>query len=83
MSKYLVLHTKDAVRTILKPKVMRSFYQQLSRGHVYIDFIKWQYQQKPQSSSQLLEWLDYLLRQQSISVLIVSRHATIQRNDSY
>lgn len=40
MSKYLVLHTKDAVRTILKPKVMRNFYQQLSRGHVYIDFIK-------------------------------------------
>lgn len=42
MSKYLVLHTKDTTRRILKPKVMRSFYQQLSRGHVYIDFIKWQ-----------------------------------------
>jgi len=36
----LVLHTKDTTRRILKPKVMRSFYQQLSRGHVYIDFIK-------------------------------------------
>ena len=40
MSKYLVLHTKDTVRTIRKPKIMRSFYQQLSRGHVFIDFIK-------------------------------------------
>ena len=36
----LVLHSKDTTRRILKPKVMRSFYQQLSRGHVYIDFIK-------------------------------------------
>lgn len=37
---HLILHSKNTVRVIRKPKLMRSFYQQLSRGHVFIDFIK-------------------------------------------